>query len=99
MNNARMGRLTGAFALASVVIWLGIFPLCLCRCNGGMHCFLGQCRNIDSALTAQIVNGCVGCDPVEPSAHARHIPKVIPMFERLQKCFLTEVFGALVLPD
>ena len=27
MNNARMGRLTGAFALASVVIWLGIFPL------------------------------------------------------------------------
>jgi hypothetical protein len=27
MNNARMERLTGAFALASVVIWLGIFPL------------------------------------------------------------------------
>ena len=27
MNKARMERLTGAFALASVVIWLGIFPL------------------------------------------------------------------------
>lgn len=27
MSNARMGRLTGASALASVVIWLGIFPL------------------------------------------------------------------------
>jgi len=27
MNRASMRRLTGAFALASVVIWLGIFPL------------------------------------------------------------------------
>jgi hypothetical protein len=27
MNQARMRRLTGAFALASVALWLGIFPL------------------------------------------------------------------------
>lgn len=27
MNQARMQRMTGAFALASVVLWLGIFPL------------------------------------------------------------------------
>jgi hypothetical protein len=27
MNHAKMRRLTGAFALASVVLWLGIFPL------------------------------------------------------------------------
>jgi hypothetical protein len=29
MNQARMQRMTGAFALASVVLWLGIFPLCM----------------------------------------------------------------------
>jgi len=27
MNHARMRRLTGAVALASVVLWFGIFPL------------------------------------------------------------------------
>jgi hypothetical protein len=77
---------------------LGVGKLCLqCRCARNRFVHVSEWRDRHAALASQMVIGGVRGDAVEPATQADRFPEIVSMLEYLQKGFLAEILGALVL--